>query len=290
MYCLHDPAGIFLNASTKKCRRTVHRETERRFRDLYELPAPTNGSEDGDDQDSDGFVADDDEAGIDQDDADEATSEAPGSEDDEGKDKVEPPCGVKQTLTPALLAVCKQINTEARDILYDHKFHLKNTVALHSFLVDLGPRGAVHLKNIELSEWEWGRGLKSYNHVSEPKSNRTQTQKLTLMQACFTALTYATNLEKFAYRSIRSRNDDPKSAALIFYRDAFPWLEAVGVAKGKADAAVHLVNILIRDHGSYMSRWDNPNWVPKYDPYKELAQFRTELAKLLNARMDYIRS
>lgn len=290
MYCLHDPAGIFLRPTTKHGRRTVARETECRYLGLPEQSISNDESEDSDNQ-NDTDDEDDRESTPDAPDAEEASkSTAHGATDSDNNSKRRPLSTVAQTLTPALLAVCKQINTEARGILYDHKFHVTNALTLHSFLIDLGPRGAVHLKNIELAEWQWGRRLRPYNHVSKPPSQPHSSTKLTPAQACFTALSYATNLEKFSYLNHRSYSDDPTDRALSFYRDAYPWLEAVGVAKGKADAGVDMVEIVSRDATSWPYSQDGRYWAPKYTPYKWLAGFRKELARLLNARMERIKS
>lgn len=139
-YCLQDPAGIYLFSTTQKFRRTVFRASEIAYRGDPPLPRST----------------DDDT-------------------EDENGDKSEPmtPSNVVRALVPALLAVCKKINEEARSILYDHVFHVKDTMALHSFLVDLGPRAATYLKSIDLAEWGHGRGVhKAYNHVCLPLYGR----------------------------------------------------------------------------------------------------------------------
>ncbi|KAJ4356710.1 uncharacterized protein N0V89_004746 [Didymosphaeria variabile] len=243
-HCLHDPAGIYLFSTTQKFRRTVDRGSELSFRGR---PPPL--IDDSEDEDVDEV-----------------------SQQDQPSSEYRP-------LVPALLAVCKQINSEARDILYGHDFYVKDTLALHSFLVDLGPRAAGYLKNITLGEWGFGRGVhKAYNH------------------ACFTALSSATNLEHFTFHGILSWNDAPKSAATIFYRDAFPWLEAVGIAKGKADAAVKMIDVMVPDQGGSGYSWylyrRRRGIVPRsaYKEYDKMDGFRVELGKLLNARMERIRS
>lgn len=78
----------------------------------------------------------------------------------------------------------------------------------------------------------------------------------------------------------------------MFYRDAFPWLEAVGATKGKADAAVDLVHVQVAEHGTGNNYWYRRHrWgKPTYKPFGQMDEFRKELAKLLNARMDRIRS
>ena len=88
-----------------------------------------------------------------------------------------------------------------------------------------------------------------------------------------------------------SWSSDPKPRATRFYRDAFPWLEAIGAAKGKADAAVDLVDVRVQDPSSdYYYRRGRARTARKFSSYEDIDLFREELAKLLNARMDRIRS
>lgn len=68
-------------------------------------------------------------------------------------------------LVPTLLAVCKQINAEARDILYDHVFYMDDAHTMHSFIVNLGPRAAKFIKDVRLESWGTGR-RSAYHHVS----------------------------------------------------------------------------------------------------------------------------
>ncbi|KAL1606289.1 hypothetical protein SLS60_003691 [Paraconiothyrium brasiliense] len=247
-HCLHDPAGIYLFSTTQKFRRTVYRGSELKFRGRPATPHPPPSG--------------------DSDDEDEASQQ----------DQPNQPSSDVQPLVPALLSVCKQVNREARDILYGHEFYVEDTLALHSFLVDIGARAARYLKNITLGDWGFGRGVhKAYNH------------------ACFTALSSATNLEHFTYHGILSWREAPKSVATIFYRDAFPWLEAVGVAKGKADAALDMISIMTEIRGGsgynwYWRRGHRGQPRPSFKEYDKMDGFRAELGKLLNARMDRIRS
>ncbi|KAF9736832.1 hypothetical protein PMIN03_007250 [Paraphaeosphaeria minitans] len=252
-YCLHDPAGIYLFSTTQKFRRTVCRGTERAFLgSVADPPLSRRPMERDDDEFSD----------------DEA--------DNFHRD---PPCDSFRPFAPALLAVCKQVNNEARTILYGHQIFVKDTLALHSFLVDLGPRAAGYLKNVTLGDWGSGRGvLKAYNH------------------ACFTALSAATNIERLTFNGILSWSQTNKAGATILYRDAFPWLEAVGAAKGKADAALDIIDIMVPDLGTIRSfywgrrrRWEN-RARPLFKKYDQIEGFRKELGKLLNARMERIRA
>jgi hypothetical protein len=206
---------------------------------------------------SDHFPDDNDSIGV------SDTDDSSNADDDEGetikqtKKKRRGPSEVVAPLVPALLAVCKQINTEGRDLLYGNHFYFTDPLALHSFMVDIGPGPALHLKHISLVNWSDGRGHRSYNHT------------------CFTALMTATNLESFNTHGHPSGGNTPKLIATQIYRDAFPWLEAVGREKGKIDAAVDIFHI--RCAGYYRGGYDH------------MDEFRAELRKLLNARMDRIR-
>ncbi|KAJ4290236.1 hypothetical protein N0V90_010451 [Kalmusia sp. IMI 367209] len=241
--CLTDPAGIYLHSTTKKFRRTVCRVPEVDVRGQAYTPVHDGNSN---------------------------------SEDNENENEISQqpkPSEYVQPLVPALLAVCKQIHLEARDVLYAHDFYMHDTLAMHSFLVDLGARAAAYLKSVTLAEWGVGRGVhKAYNHAG------------------FTALAAATNLEKFTFHGFLSWRQDSKAGATSFYRDAFPWLEAVGAARKKADAAVDLIEIHVSDVGyRYYGRMYGRQ-KQSFKPYDDMEGFRKELGKLLDGRMDMIRS
>ncbi|PVI01466.1 hypothetical protein DM02DRAFT_613634 [Periconia macrospinosa] len=250
--CLTDPLGIYLCPTTYAFRRTVQRVPEAKYR-MISSSAP----------DKSGTTSDDTDEGSDSEDQDKA------------KDQYKP-SQYFQPLVPALLATNKQIYQEGREMLYGNDFYMGDTMTMHAFLVDIGARAASLLKSVFLIHWGEGRGVnKAYNH------------------AAFTALSSATNLEKFVMHghngSIYRSRSAPKHVATQFYRDAFPWLEAVGTAKGKADAAVDLVNFAadsFLDHSR--RRWWRTN--TRYEGYDQIDSFRQELAKLLNARMNRIRS
>lgn len=245
-YCLTDPSGIYLNSTTKKFRRTVYRETIEYFRgsDYWEQQN-NNESSDGE------------------------SSESEDGENEREKKKTQGP-PENRPLVPALLAVSKQIYKESGDILYGNDFHLGDTLTMHSFLVDIGPRAASLLKNVTLISWGEGRGVhKAYNHAG------------------FAALSTAINLKKITIHGHTCYNSDGKSVATQFYRDAFPWLEAYGAANGKVDAAVDIINISNRRiFGGYYG-W---TYRERSGPYSYMDVFRQELSKLLNNRMKMIRS
>jgi hypothetical protein len=135
------------------------------------------------------------------------------------------PDGIEEpvVLLPSLLAVCKQIYHESSGILYGNEFIFTDTFALYNFLLNLGPSGSKQLKHVRLLGWGYGRGMKGYNH------------------SCFATLVWATSLETLLIEDTASYSHDPKANATQLYRDAFPWLEAVGMTKGKADAAIDVL-------------------------------------------------
>ena len=229
-YCLMDPAGIYLAATTKKYRRTVERLPPQ----ATNLPGYPHWTSDSD-------------------------------RDDKSEPEPEP-----RALVPSLLAVSKQIHQESRGILYGNEFKLLDPLAMHSFLVDCGPRAALLLKKVTLLRWSAYRGMhKGYNH------------------SAFALLASATNLTQFRFEGYLACRSLPKWVARQIYRDAFPWLEAVGAAKGQADAAVTLVEVSRRN---FQSSWYNRRETSDTNPARDLQQFRDELSKLLCARQKMVTS
>jgi hypothetical protein len=155
-------------------------------------------------------------------------------------------------LVPALLAVNKQIHQESHSILYANEFVFPNGFALYNFMLNLGPSGAKYLKKLRLHHWDYSRTMKTYNH------------------ACFAVLVWATNLAKLSL---------PMDTANQLYRDAFPWMEAVGAAKGKVDAALDVISI----NGESLERSSWNTQAGSSAP-KNLEAFRARLEVLLGAQ------
>jgi hypothetical protein len=154
-------------------------------------------------------------------------------------------------LVPALLAVNKQIHQESHSILYANEFVFPNGFALYNFMLNLGPSGAKYLKKLRLLHWDYSRTMKTYNH------------------SCFAVLVWATNLAKLSV---------PTNSASQLYRDAFPWMEAVGAAKGKVDAALDALSI----NGDSLER---SSWNTRaVSAPKSLEAFRARLEVLLGAQ------
>ncbi|KAF1957778.1 hypothetical protein CC80DRAFT_390131, partial [Byssothecium circinans] len=169
-------------------------------------------------------------------------------------------------LVPALLAVNKQIYQEGCAMLYANDFYMADTLTMHSFFVDIGARAAQLLKNVALINWGEGRGVnKAYNH------------------AAFMAMSIAPNLETFVMYDTPGWRQDPKAVATQFYRDAFPWLEAVGTAKGKTDAAIDAIQVSSGTFHHVRRRrwWYYQSRQRQFDGYEQIDAFREELGKLL---------
>jgi hypothetical protein len=251
--CLFDPAGVYLASTTKRYRRTVERVSEDTYRvEPYGSPMLTDSSSSISDNDDD--------------------EDQEGEKKKEKEKEKEKPSDTIHPLVPALLALNKQIYQESREVLYSNDFYMGDTLAMHSFLVDIGPRAATLLKRVALIHWGEGRGVhKAYNH------------------AAFAALSSATNLEDFIMYEYMSYRTDPKAVATQFYRDAFPWLEAMGSTKGMLEAGVDIINIA---SGSfYMQRRGRLSRLHKNNrAYEQMDGFREELVKLLSGRMDMIMS
>lgn len=170
------------------------------------------------------------------------------------------PCdehGEPNVLAASLLAVSRQIYHETRDILYSNEFRFLDSIALYSFLINLGPVNAKYLKTIRLLGWGYGRGTQGYNH------------------ACFSVLVWATNITAFHIDARLGWHRATCRGAQQFYRNAFPWLEAFGTAKGRADAAVDVLQF-------------SEDWLDGIPHSQSLKQkidaFKAMLSSLLNAQ------
>ncbi|KAL6704285.1 hypothetical protein ACN47E_008349 [Coniothyrium glycines] len=144
-------------------------------------------------------------------------------------------------LNTSLLYVCKQIHQETREILYSNEFVFSNSLVLYSFLVNLGPSRSKSLRRLRLLNWVYGRAQNAYNH------------------ACFGVMVWATGITSFQIDARLVHFRDRSNGAEKFYRNAFPWLEAVGVARGKADVAVDVLRF--GEPAFDWQMWRYPDWV-----------------------------
>ncbi|ORY17127.1 hypothetical protein BCR34DRAFT_671412 [Clohesyomyces aquaticus] len=226
--CLVDPQPIVLQAVTQNYRRTVERAGKDWIKQRYHHW--TNR-----------MVAEADEPG----------------------ETLEP-----RILIPSILAVNRQINQEAREMLYENKFCFCDPLALHSFLANIGPRAALLIKDITIGSWQYSRGMhKAYNH------------------ACFALLANATNIEHLKLDCWLGTGSQPKWVARQIYRDGFPWLEAMASAKGKLDAAVDVIEI--RNDNFSGRGWRSRSQV---SAEKDAEDFKNELRRLLGVQMKKIKA
>lgn len=173
----------------------------------------------------------------------------------------------KPFIVPNLLAVSRQVYAEAQPILYGgNVFILKDPAVLHTFCAKIGPRNCAALKELVLKEYGYSGVSKAMNH------------------AAFTMLASAgaVNLNRI-HLDCDVHCFGGKLIAKTMMRDGHFWFEAVGLAKGKWDAAVDMLdpgsNVV---SGAY--KWKD---IDIGDPavaakFKEgLQEFRAELRLLL---------
>ena len=131
----------------------------------------------------------------------------------------------RNTLTPSILLLNRAIHTEAQPILYaGNSFALEDTTALHAFLAIIGPKNRATLTDLTIQCWGATKAHKAFNHPA------------------LTMLTGAVNLSRLYLDCIVSFKG-PKGVAKQIYRDGCHWLEAVGAAKGKSDAAIEIIEL-----------------------------------------------
>lgn len=165
-------------------------------------------------------------------------------------------------LAIALLATNRQIYSEALPILYSNTFMLEDTTALHAFMANLNPKTRSLLETISIRSWGRTKSHKALNHPG------------------LTMLAEAVNLKRLHFDTHIAGGGGPQRVARQIYRDGFHWLEAVGSAKGKKDAAVELIEVL-EDNWQRYSRATRRGELEGRGPQHDLEAFRDELRKLL---------
>jgi len=132
----------------------------------------------------------------------------------------------KLKLIPAMLAVNKQINAEAINYLYGHKFFFTCSVALMGFLFMIGHRNQLRLNDIRIESWG----------TSRPGAKRVANH------SALTMLAGATNLKSLEIGGMRDRRG-PTEKAKLFFKDAHLFLQAFGIANGAKGAAVDIIKL-----------------------------------------------
>jgi hypothetical protein len=102
----------------------------------------------------------------------------------------------------------------------------------------------------------------------------------------FAALVWATNLTAFHIDTSIGWYRASKYGAEQLYRDAFPWMEAVGLAKGKVDAAVDIIKLNDNYFDNYHASYRNPSQTRSHE--EKLEEFRATLRKSLGAQQKRI--
>jgi hypothetical protein len=145
---------------------------------------------------------------------------------------------VSTDFRPALLAVNKQINAEAINYLYGHKFVFTNSAALHGFLFMIGHRNQQRLNSVMILDWGLSQGAKNVSN-----------------HAGMTLLAGATNLKSLELCGIPAHQRPAQNAKVIF-RDAHLFIEAYGRANGRKDAAVDIISV---EQYDFRARTKAPN-------------------------------
>jgi len=168
-------------------------------------------------------------------------------------------------LVPNILAVSKQIHHEAIDILYDQDFMFRDTDALHRFLTIIGPRNQQRIRSVDIKSFCTGRNTRTLNHCA------------------FMSLATATNLKTLYLPTTEFRYySDAKGLARGLYSNAHFFLEAYGVANGRRDAALDVIQLGEHSFDYFYRRYQRNAVAAKPSTVEENeAVFRAELRRLL---------
>lgn len=163
-------------------------------------------------------------------------------------------------LTPNILLLNRAIYAETQPILYaGNTFAVEDTTALHAFLAIIGPKNRATITDLTIRGWGYTKTHKALNHPA------------------FTMLASAVNLTRLNL-DCQIAWGGPCMIAKQLYRDGFHWLEAVGVAKGKFDAAIDIIEIPeVNLNGFPYGRVNGDNLSLE----EKMEQFRGELRKML---------
>lgn len=134
----------------------------------------------------------------------------------------------KPSLGPNLLLLNKEIHAETQPILYGaNVFAFEDMKALHTFCANIRPKNCAALRELNIKHWGNSSSTKGANF------------------AAFTVLASAINITRLNMDCEVAQGSwgTGKNIARQFYRDGHTWLEAVGLAKGKRDAAVDLIDL-----------------------------------------------
>ena len=167
-----------------------------------------------------------------------------------------------RTLVPNLLLVNRQIYSEAQPILYgQNAFALEDTMALHAFLANIGPRNVAALADVTIKGWGYTKAHKALNYPA------------------LTLLAGAVDLKRLKIDCRISWYTCPKKIAMQVYREAFHWLKAIGVAKRKRDAALEVIEIREENFSASIYGTVSVKDLPSHQ--EQMENFREVLSHLL---------
>jgi len=173
----------------------------------------------------------------------------------------------KYSLVPNILAVSKQIHSEAINILYGQDFIFRETDSLHRFLTLIGPRNQKRLHCIDLKSFCTGRNTKAVNHCA------------------FASLATVTNLKTLRLNRIYcGYYASAKGLARSLYSDAHFFLEAYGTAHGRWDAAIDIIELNEDTFKSFHSYRQKLAVDKQPSSEENRAVFRAELGHLLGVK------
>lgn len=167
-------------------------------------------------------------------------------------------------LIPQLLAVSKQIHSEAVGYLYKQRIILEDTMALHTFLAAIGQLNQLILSNVVVKDWGCGRGTHKAMNV-----------------AALTSLATCTNLQKLHLDCKIGHQRTPKQLARQIFRDGHYFLEAFGATNGQKDAAVNVLELNDCNFDSRNWGWGRKSNNSLPEPEKFKSEFHEEMRKLL---------
>ena len=180
----------------------------------------------------------------------------------------------RRSFVPNLLAVSKEVRAEAASFLYSQPICVADNYTLLSFLNQIGPEYSSLLRDITIREWCAGRAHRSINFPAMTLlAYASDLRRLNI--ACAVGYFYS-----YSWRTGGSKPVGHRVARKIF-RDCYPWLEAVGRAKGKLDAAVEVLEISDANFTQGFSRVNNSAESMSVEEHKSM--FHGELRKLLKA-------
>lgn len=180
-------------------------------------------------------------------------------------------------LVPNILAVSKTIYDEAVHILYGQPITLTDTRALLDFTTMMTPKTAGMLRDITVLSWCDSRAQKSVNYPA-----------MALLAAAGVVNLERLNLDcklnyfwSWGYQ--QGREDDKPIARRVarkVYRDCYPWLYAVGIAKGDIYGALEVLRISDNNFGASTRREDDEDREKCLEVARET--FESELKKLIS--------